>query len=40
VVKRSFAVGQQLEAWRFILLTNWMGDDGSCGSSTRKSADL
>jgi acyl dehydratase len=28
VVKRSFAVGQQLEAWRFILLTNWMGDDG------------
>jgi len=28
VVKRGFAVGQQLEAWRFILLTNWMGDDG------------
>ena len=28
VVKRHFAVGQQLEAWRFILLTNWMGDDG------------
>jgi len=28
VVKRTFAVGQQLEAWRFILLTNWMGDDG------------
>ena len=27
-VKRTFAVGQQLEAWRFILLTNWMGDDG------------
>jgi acyl dehydratase len=27
-VSRSFAVGQQLEAWRFILLTNWMGDDG------------
>jgi acyl dehydratase len=28
VVKRTFAVGQQLEAWRYILLTNWMGDDG------------
>ena len=28
IVKRHFAVGQQLEAWRFILLTNWMGDDG------------
>jgi acyl dehydratase len=28
VVKRGFAVGQQLEAWRFIALTNWMGDDG------------
>src|SRR5271157_5091513 len=28
IVKRSFAVGQQLEAWRFICLTNWMGDDG------------
>jgi hypothetical protein len=28
VVKRGFAVGQQLEAWRFIMLTNWMGDDG------------
>jgi len=25
---RRFAAGQQLEAWRFILLTNWMGDDG------------
>jgi hypothetical protein len=22
------AVGQQTEAWRYILLTNWMGDDG------------
>jgi acyl dehydratase len=28
VVKRGFAVGQQLEAWRFIAVTNWMGDDG------------
>jgi acyl dehydratase len=28
IVKRHFAVGQQLEAWRYILLTNWMGDDG------------
>ena len=28
VVKRLFVVGQQLEAWRFILLTNWMGDNG------------
>jgi len=28
IVKRHFAVGQQLEAWRYILVTNWMGDDG------------
>ncbi len=25
---RRVAVGQQTEAWRYILLTNWMGDDG------------
>jgi hypothetical protein len=25
---RPSVTGQQPEAWRFILLTNWMGDDG------------
>jgi hypothetical protein len=25
---REVAVGQQTEAWLFIMLTNWMGDDG------------
>jgi len=25
---RQVAVGQQTEAWRYIMLTNWMGDDG------------
>ena len=25
---RQALAGQQPEAWRFILLTNWMGDDG------------
>ena len=25
---RRVVVGQQTEAWRYILLTNWMGDDG------------
>ena len=25
---RAALAGQQPEAWRFILLTNWMGDDG------------
>ena len=25
---RRYATGQHPEAWRFVLLTNWMGDDG------------
>jgi hypothetical protein len=25
---RQVIVGQQTEAWRYIMLTNWMGDDG------------